>query len=91
MVWIIPLPDWNRGQVLGGVRGIGVKLSDLVGWHGQTMSLYVLNRDRLSVPFLRHTMVQNPPESWQVTVPRWRGIKGVEKEHENNTGKTKSR
>jgi len=37
VVWIIPLPDWNRGQVLGGVRGIGVKLSDLVGWHGQTL------------------------------------------------------
>src|SRR3989338_4591977 len=27
----------------------------------------------LSVPFLRHTTGQNPPETWQATVPRWRG------------------
>jgi len=32
----------------------------------------------LSVPFLRHTTAQNPPETWQATVPRWRGIKGVD-------------
>src|SRR3990170_2317120 len=42
-----------------GIQGIRVKLSDWVGWHGQTMSLYVLNRDRLSVPFLRHTTAKS--------------------------------
>src|SRR3972149_7911302 len=30
----------------------------------------------LSVPFLRHTTAQNPPETWLTTVPRWRGCRG---------------
>ena len=40
------------------------------------MSLYVLNRDRLFVPFLRRTTAQNPLETWLTTVPRWRGCRG---------------
>src|SRR3990167_5281497 len=73
-----------------GIQGIRVKLSNWVGWHGQTMSLYVLNRDRLSMPFLRHTTAQNPLETWLTTVPRWRGCRGWKRNRKTMREKPKA-
>src|SRR3989304_4126992 len=40
------------------------------------MGLGGMDKLCLSVPFLRHTTAQKPPETWLTTVPRWRGCRG---------------
>ena len=81
-----PLNPLPRGDfsipLLGGVRGIRVKLSDWGGWHGQTLFVRAFLATHNGTKSTGNVADHCPPLA---------GGRGVEKEHENNAGKTKSR
>jgi len=65
-----------------GLYPIRVKLSDWVGWHGQTLFVRAFLATHNGTKFTGNVADYCPPLA---------GVQGVEKEHENNAGKTKSR
>jgi len=65
-----------------GVYPIRVKLSDWIGWHGQTLFVRAFLATHNGTKSTGNVADHCPPLA---------GVQGVEKEHENNAGKTKSR